>query len=206
MCPKCVHRLAKRKMYCSRGRDFRMKLILALVIAAMLVTPVPTNGADSSWQEPEDFRGLKWGASIDEMREVFPTAQKPSIYGNRIKTFSVGGQRIGDALVQLYLGFLDDRFSSVQISFKSADFVVMRNGFITRYGPAHSTKEQTLKNRGGAEFVNTVLDWKGPTLAIQIQKYFGTVTNGDASLSKHEFTDELVRILKQKGKDAAKDL
>ena len=88
----------------------------------------------------------------------------------------------------------------------SADFLVMRDAFITRYGPAQSTTEQTLKNRAGAEFVNAVLNWRGPTLFIQIQKYSGTVNNQRAFLSKHEFGDELMRINKQKGKDAAKDL
>ena len=186
----------------------RMKSILALFIAAFLVTTVPTNGADSSWQEPEDFRGLKWGASVGEMRKVFSTlnVDKPRDSGNRIKSFYVGGQRIGDALVQLYLGFLDDRFSSVNISFKSDDFLAMRVVFIVRYGQAHSTTEQTLQNRAGAEFVNPILTWKGPTLIIRIQKYTETLNNGRANLSKHEFEDELVRIFKQKGKDAAKDL
>jgi hypothetical protein len=142
------------------------------------------------------------------MRKVFPThnVEKPRDLGNRIKSFYVGGQRIGDALVQLDLGFLDDRFSSVYIRFMSADFLVMRDAFITRYGPAQSTTEQTLKNRAGAEFVNTVLNWRGPTLFIQIQKYSGTVNNGRAFLSKHEFGHELMRTNKQKGKDAAKDL
>jgi len=180
-------------------------ILLAVAIAAFLVTTVPTNGADSSWQEPEDFRGLKWGASVEEMRKVFRTAAQYRDIGNRIKLF-FDLQRIGDRVVELDLGFLDDRFSHASISFKSDDFVVMRDAFITRYGPAHSTTEQTLQNRAGAEFVNSILTWTGPTLNIRIQKYApGRVDNGSALLSKHEYTDELVRIYKQKGKDAAKD-
>src|SRR5580765_3771840 len=97
-------------------------ILLTLVIAAFLVTTVPTNGADSSWQEPEGFRGLKWGASVDEIRKVFPTAQKTLDLSNRIKSFRVGSQRLGDAVAQIYLGCLDDRFSSVTIIFKSDDF------------------------------------------------------------------------------------
>jgi hypothetical protein len=186
------------------GKDRMKPILLTLVIAAFLITTVPTNG-DSSWQEPEDFRGLKWGASVEEMRKVFRTAAQYRDIGNRIKLF-FDLQRIGDRLVELDLGFLDDRFSHASISFKSDDFVVMRDAFITRYGPAHSTTEQTLQNRAGAEFVNPILTWKGPTLTIRIQKYAGTLTDGSADLGKHEFTDELVRIYKQKGKDAAKDL
>ncbi len=134
---------------------------LWIVLFFLFVSTV--SGAES-WQEPEDFRGLKWGASVDEMHKVFPTHNvgKPRDFSNRIQLVSVGGQRIGDALVQLDLGFLDDRFSSVNISFKSADFPVMRDAFITRYGPAHSTTEQTLQNRAGAEFVSPVLTWRGP--------------------------------------------
>jgi len=120
-------------------------ILLTLVIAAFLVTTVPTNGADSSWQEPEDFRGLKWGASVDEIRKVFPTAQGPFDYGNRIKSFRVGGQRLGDRLVQLDLGFLDDRFSYVYIRFKSDDFQVMRDAFITRYGSATQQRNKHCK-------------------------------------------------------------
>jgi len=127
------------------------------------------------------------------MRKVFPTAPKPLDLSNRLKMFYVGGQRIGDALVQLYIAFLDDRFSFVYIRFKSADFPVMRDAFIIRYGPAHSTTNQSL-------------NWKGPTLIIHIQNYSTTVNNGTASLIKHEFGDELRRMDKEKGKDAAKDL
>ena len=119
----------------------------------------------------------------------------------------MNGVKIGDAFVSFELSFLDDRFSAARIYFKSeAYFDLIRNAFIERYGPPHSTTEQVLKNRMGAEFVNPVLVWKGPTLSIQLRKYRGTITDGMAIISTHEFDKEFVESYKQKGKAGAKDL
>jgi hypothetical protein len=190
-----------------------VKKIYPLVFAASLVLVALTN-AGEPWQEPEDFRGLKWGASVEEMRKVFPLENElremrsvwaiPTLVGNRIKRFTVSNIKIGTARTTLYIGFLDDRFAYVWINFNSRDFVELREAFITRYGPAHSMTVERLKNRMGAEFENPVLTWEGNTLAIRLANYSGTLTEGAAQLGKHEYVDELLRVQNQRGKDAAK--
>jgi hypothetical protein len=142
------------------------------------------------------------------MQEFYPKAREmPRVFGGeRIKQFSVSNQEVGSVKTSFVLGFLDDRFSLALIDFKSSDFPILREAFVTRYGPAHSTREEKLQNRMGTEFTNHVLSWRGPTLSIYLAEYSGKVTNGTARIATHDFEEELVRGYKQKGKDAAKGL
>lgn len=181
------------------------KILVGLFFA---LTIVGVSAAAESWQEPEDFRGLKWGASIPEMQQLYPKAMKlqRTFEGERIEGFSVFNQEIGSVKTSFVLGFLDNRFAFAEIAFKSPDFMTLREAFVTRYGPAHSTREEKLQSRMGAEFTNQVLSWRGRTLSIYIAKYSGKVTDGTARISKHDYAEELIRAYKQKGKDAAKGL
>jgi hypothetical protein len=167
--------------------------------------------AAEPWQEPEDFRGLKFGASVEEMKAVFGNVlpvPAPAIVGTpRIKTFALRGkEKIGAAEVTLGFGFLDDRFAQVYIMFKSADFSTIRGAFMTRYGEPHSVQSTNLKTTMGAEYTNEKLIWKGPTLEIELQKYSGKITDGMAQIMKHELKEEQFRAYRQKQKEGAKDL
>jgi hypothetical protein len=185
-----------------------VKKVLALVIFTAFFVVIASTKAAEPWQEPEDFRGLKWGASVQEMQKFYPKAMEmPGMFeGKRIKQFSVFNQEVGSVKTSFVLGFLDDRFSFASIDFKSSDFPILREAFVTRYGPAHSTREEKLQNRMGTEFTNHVLSWRGPTLSIYVAKYSGKVTDGTARIAKHDYAEELIRAYKQKGKDAAKGL
>src|SRR5437868_13931073 len=91
------YRLQRHK----QGGDMTMKQ-LWIVLFFLFVSTV--SGAES-WQEPEDFRGLKWGASVEEMRKIFPArgqgstggevivldVDKPRIFSDRIKSFHASG-------------------------------------------------------------------------------------------------------------------
>jgi hypothetical protein len=167
--------------------------------------------AADTWQEPEDFRGVKWGASLEEMRKVFPNItsnlyRTPLFPSERIRGANTRGEKIGPVEVSLHFGFLDEKFSGVLINFKSNDFSVLRDAFIARYGPSHSKQEVVVKNRAGAEFLNEVLVWRGATMTIEIKKYASTITNGSAMLEKHEYRDEKLRAWKSRSQDAAKGL
>jgi len=165
--------------------------------------------AAEPWQEPEDFRGLKFGASVEEMRAVFGNKVPPSpnMSNNpRIKDFFLSGDKIGAAQASFILGFLDDRFFHVHIMFKSTDFSTLRTAFITRYGEPQSTRSTKLKTAMGAEYLDETLTWKGPTLMIELQKYAGKISDGRAHITKHEFNEEMIRAHRQKQKDAANDL
>jgi|SRR4026207_242251 hypothetical protein len=103
-------------------------------------------------------------------------------------------------------GFLDDRFSDVFITFKSADFSALRGAFLTRYGEAHSVQSTNIKTRTGMEYTNEKLIWKGPTLELNLQKYGRKVTEGRALITKHEFKEEGLHELREKRKEHAKGL
>jgi hypothetical protein len=58
----------------------------------------------------------------------------------------------------------------------------------------------------GAQFLNEILNWKGPTIFIELTKYANKVSQGRAIITKRDYLDEFVGIFKKKRTDAAKDL
>ena len=164
--------------------------------------------AADAWQEPEDFRGLKWGASPSEMYTIFPAAPvKPSLsYGERIKLFFVSNEKIGEVRTFFSIGFLDDGFAYVDISFKESDFTMIDQAFETRYGTPHAVRDVPVQTRAGAKFTNIVKTWNGPSLNIRLERYSNKITDGHAVIAKRAYVDEFMRIRKEKRKDAAKGL
>ena len=183
-----------------------MPLVAGFLLALFFLTESAI--AAESWQEPADFRGLKWGASIEEMQQLFPAAPNyaQSAQGDRIKNFILPSQYIGQVKTTLTLGFLDDKFASVDIHFHSAEFPILREAFVTRYGQPHRKEDIPVKTAVGAQYLNERLWWTGPTLMITIQKYGGKVTEGHARITTFKYAGEIVRQYQKQGKDAAKGL
>lgn len=179
---------------------------LLLIGGLLLATTVAF--AAEPWKEPEDFRGLKWGASVSDMKTVFPKASATThqTWGDRVNGFMVHDHYIGKIKTTLILGFLDDKFSHVHIMFESKDYSVLRDAFEERYGAPLSKEQRQLKTALGVEHTNEILTWKGSTLQVQIQRYAGSVRDARAHLTSHEYNEEMNKQLKQRGKTTAKDL
>src|SRR4029450_3513589 len=165
----------------------RQKTMKKLLLVVILFLALISHAAEP-WQEPEDFRGFKWGVSIEELKSTLGSRiGTANLWGNRIKNYFSRRQMIGPAEVDFEYGFLDDRFSSVHIMFRSDDFPTLRAAFIERYGPPHSTREEKLQTAMGAQFLNEMLNWKGPTIFIELTKYANKVSQGRAIITKRDY-------------------
>jgi hypothetical protein len=186
-----------------------MKYKIFGLVCAFLVGSTSTVIAADSWREPESFRGVKWGWTLQDVKKNQPKldlSDIPQTMGPRLKIHFDFREYIGEAQVHFGYGFLDNRFLYGSISFKSKDFATIRDVFFERYGRAHSMEEVKLKNSMNAEFLNTIYRWKGPTLMITLKKYEDKITDGHAAISKYEFEDAWRRAAAQQSKDAAKGL
>jgi hypothetical protein len=74
----------------------------------------------AEWQEPEDFRGIKWGWTYQDIRAnlsiaTTQMASDPMRFGARIQRRLALRQGIGNMPVDFAYGFLDEGFASVNI-------------------------------------------------------------------------------------------
>lgn len=162
--------------------------------------------AAEPWQEPEDFRGLRWGKPFSEAKQFFPTISYdfPLMAFGPIEMYTTKPQQISDVLVvDFTLGYMNKQFSYAKMGFRADDFDKVRDIFIARYGRPHSSSKSTLRNALGASFVNTTLTWTGPSISIELNRY-ESATEGSAQIGKRSFAIEYERAQKKQSKEAAK--
>lgn len=204
----------------------------AIVTALILLTVSSAAG----FQEPEGFRGIRWGMSPEQAKDViraqwkergvsfdrygFASSQshtlireiepKTGLYGPA----KIGGRHgeflfrdfIGSAIVDIHVWFLDDKFAQAELRFKSAFFPTLETAFKERYGTPTLEEEKEVQNRMGAKFLNKEVTWTGPNVLIRIDKYFGTLNDGRATISQREYVEYILKEQKDRSKGAAKDL
>jgi hypothetical protein len=163
--------------------DSRPLNIITLLIAAML--SVCAYAAAPAWKEPDGFRELRWGSSVNDMIRAFPKASRAieMEIGSRERVYKVN-TTIGAAPVLLYLKFLDGKFTAVTISFERKDAEQIKKAFVERYGAPH--KGDT---------------WMGKNVSIMI-----SVSDSVAVMRTAEYVNYRLEVEKRKSKQAAKDL
>lgn len=144
-----------------------MKLFVTLIFGFMVM-----NGFSLAQEEPQDFRGLKWGATIQEFKNLFPGTSrlKTDEYGDRVETQMLLGSKIGTVNVEIAFVFLDNRFSYAYVYFKSKDFKILEAAFKERYGPPHSEDLTPIKTRAGVEYTNKELKWTWTKIRIWLRE------------------------------------
>jgi hypothetical protein len=83
----------------------------------------------------EGFKGVRWGASVEEMKTVFTNASaKPIDSGRPRETTYFVGSNIGATHVDLNLVFLDGKFARAFMVFDRGEFDQVTQVFKERYG------------------------------------------------------------------------
>jgi len=185
---------------------------LALVFV-LLIAPA------SAGEPPTGFRSLRWGASVEEAKKVFPNAKCLSSKGKRGESDSGDASclietTIGSAKVKVLLEFFEKPttpksargFQSYAITYKSKDFSEIREALSTRYGNPATTNEEPIQTRSGLKDTNTILLWKLETCSIQAMTYAGSILEGMASVSTKSWTQEFERRRKARSGESGKDL
>jgi hypothetical protein len=176
--------------------------------------------ASHAWEEPNDFRGIKWGTSSGDAENfirgqwkqrreageiIIDTDISKFVSDERLQS-RLFRDKVGGLLVTINLDFLDDKFVYATISFKSEDFRIIEGAFKERYGPPMSEARTPVETRFGAKYENKELKWNGPTLHIWLRQYYGKITEGIANLGKLAYLKYLMEKDKKKRGEAAKDL
>lgn len=199
----------------------------AILIASSLATAqesapsAPTTR--KAWvNEPDGYRGLKWGASVGAAAEVLDSAEmclciygtddnsvckpKPEKDPEKIPsrrvcftTFDVGPVKVKDQIT-----FVNDALAAVSMTFDTDDYERIRAIFIEKYGEPASREASEVHNRMGAAFQQEELDWKGQTVVVSLSRFGSKLTQGAAYITTSVYRDLIIAETEAEKKNATK--
>jgi hypothetical protein len=174
----------------------RIIRVAALIIALSLLVSV---GNGYAFAEPDGFRGVKWGATVDEA--------KATILGLGCGTRTCFGELdMAGQSVTAMLDFRDGGFYSVYLRFGSSRFEALKPLFVERYGaPTHRRSERVQANIGGKS-ENEILEWSGQKVYIRLQRYAGRLKGGSARIMTQAGRAEELRKFHEQLKRGKNDL
>lgn len=168
---------------------FFLAACLAGPVVAAKKTPEPT-----PWtREPDSFMGVRFDKKLEYSLPACPKTyeargemcrEEPYQTYYRIQHgpeigvgYQLGIMASNSVVDSFYLTTNPDRFE---------DLVTI---FIKKYGEPSQRIPQTVKTKGGAEFKDELLLWKGKAVTIVIKKYDGDINTASASLQSNASTE-----------------
>ena len=170
--------------------------VTALVVAVFLFAAVENGYAFS---EPDGFRGVTWGATVDEAQAKLPGL------GCGTRT-CFGDLDIAGQTVTAMFDFRDGGFYAVYLRFGSSRFEVLKSVFVERYGAPTQRRLETVRNSSGARLENEVLEWSGAKVYIRLQRYAGRLRAGSARIMTQTGRAEELRKFHEQMKRGKDDL
>lgn len=176
-----------------------MRLARYLAFLVLFAAPV---GADDWPLEPKDFRGVPFGASLKQTEKALRlhcSSDKRTKVGVCLDRYFA----IGPVMTQNVFEFDADRLVRVRLSFPSSSFATLRDIFIERYGQPTATETQPVRTNAGVEYQNETLIWTGTAIEVRLQKYAGTVAEGEAFLVDQVWLAAQIKAAEEQKKKAA---
>ena len=133
-----------------------MARTLAALALALLLLASPA----LAWNEPENFRGIPWGATMPQAQgtllKTWPAGVTPPDCSRETGVCSHPGQ-LGPVEVTYLYSFKEDRFSFAEVRFQTIDYETVRRIFEERYGAP------TLRH-------GDLNSWKGESVSVLLQR------------------------------------
>jgi hypothetical protein len=169
--------------------------------------------------EPTDFRGMKWGITVEEANRIIQANWDKRRESGEILSFTHKtdypvndrhwrldySDTIGTEKVNIVLNFLDKKFVSVLMSFDSKSFDVIEPAFKSRYGKPSFEQAVPMTNAFGATFMNQRRRWDFQEVRIMLMKH-ANVKSGGASIATRPWIEYQAAERKEKKAKAADDL
>ena len=163
-------------------------LVFLLIISVWVSLP-----AFAFQNEPDGFRGIKWGTNISEL----PDMSLFEVYGNSKFYLRKGDKlKIGDAHIdRIGYGFYEGRFNKLFIIYKgSLNFKKLKDTFFDQYGQGGKP------NRFMEQYY-----WVGQTVSISFE-HSEITQKGNIFYTYDPISNEKEADSKEKAKNGAKDL
>jgi hypothetical protein len=164
--------------------------LLLCSLAAGQTTNAGNDIQRKTWpHEPEDFKGLKFGMTVEEVRKIMPFGQYAC------SSLSTGYLcRFASDPFVFWFNFENGKLATVNGDFDPAMFGLLEEAFVSKYGKPQKAENSTIQNRMGAAFDQREITWAGNVFAISLHRYGAKVTEG---LLVVESTQAVLRRQKQ---------
>lgn len=170
--------------------------VSALIIAVLLLASV---GDGDAFSEPDGFRGIKWGATVEEAKATIVGL------GCGART-CFGDLDIAGQTVTAMLDFRDGGLYSVYLRFGSSRFGDLKPVFVERYGEPTPRRSEMVQHNVGAKLENEILEWSGEKVYIRLQRYTGKLRGGSARIMTQAGRAEELRKFHEQLKRGKNDL
>lgn len=182
-----------------------------LTILGMLILLAASAAA---WNEPDGFKGVRWGSGPEELRRVllvpgceweirdegpdgiigYRMTGSCAVYGRRPEVYHIGEVPIEapepittPGAVFYYHG---GRMGGVEFNFATGDYEKLREAFVAKYGSPTGRKARRYQNPFGARFSSQELEWIGGMVRILLQERTSRkLTRGAAIFQTREFIE-----------------
>ena len=156
----------------------RANKVSRLLIAALITLPIIGQPTQKAWpEEPDGFKGVKFGSSVAEARSVLEFSQcfradeqKPTTCPLTVDT--------GEFEMNVFLLFVDDKLVTVVGGFPSKNYSGARGIFVEKYGAPHESLKDVVQNGMGAKFDREQLTWVGKNSRVSLSQYGEKISEG----------------------------
>lgn len=186
--------------------------LFALILSGSVMAAQKAPASKPWAQEPDSFLGISFGQQIEGVLAKCPSGyQVPDQlcheprFGNgyTIKGLPDLGLRYRP---QMMVNTGSDGVESFYLQTNSEDFSEVSKLFKARYGAPTSQQTDKVKTKGGGEFSNSSLTWRGASVMIRIVQYSGDIDTCAVSIVKTSSLDKSIRADEDKTKAAASKL
>ncbi len=187
----------------SSGNSIEHRLPLALcfglILCSLAAGQTSNTGVETqhkAWaQEPEDFKGLKFGMTVEEVRKIMPFGQYACspVSSGYLCRYPV------DPFV-FWFTFENGKLATITGDFDPNIFGTLEEAFVSKYGKPHRAEDTAVQNRMGATFQQRELTWVGDVFTISLQRYGASVTEGFLSVESTKAVLERQKQLEEKKK------
>jgi hypothetical protein len=173
----------------------------------------------SAFDEPDNFRGIKWGSSPAEATRITGQLREKGNDWEKVTDLGDGMLHFSDTFGSIYtapgydgipitfvMNFIESQFVAAQIGFQSEDFTKIEEIFVKRYGRPTRVKNTEMQNAMRAKFMNREIEWNGKKVTITLVKYAGNVTSGSGFIGQRTWLEHRARQSRKRATDAAKGL
>lgn len=166
---------------------FHFKFAALLFSGCALAAPKPTES--KPWaQEPDSFMGISFDQKLEYSLPQCPAGYELPERMCRENPYQglysiKGTPSIGlDSGYQLSVMAKTGPVDSFYLTTQAEDFPKLVQIFITKYGQPTHRSSDVVKTKGGAEFTNESLRWRGKKIDITLEKYDGDINTSSAAL------------------------
>ena len=150
-------------------------------------------------EPPFDFKGIALGSDISAARsnskfECYEMEKRPPhriVSGDHYCShhYSIKGEETiaGAPIRNIYLYYYFGKLERIEIRLWARDFHQVLAALQEKYGPG-SVKTETVQNRMGATFENSIYPWRRNSATLEAKKY-----EGDLEISSLDFETDFAR-------------